>query len=441
MNKLKAFFAGAVSFLLIASILFASISQSFFASAKSIDTVYTAETSKSQASKSNSETSKSQTETKTSKSSTETKTSKSTASSTDAVDSNLAKNGRAAALMDFDTGTVVFEKNADEKYPIASMVKIMTLLLAFEDIADGKMTANTPINISENAASMGGSQAFLDANTQYKAGDLIKSIVVASANDSCVAMAEHMAGTVESFVARMNAKAASLGMKNTNFVNCTGLPAPNGYSTARDVSLMMRALLAHNEFYGYAGVWTFDFAHNSGRTTTLTNTNKLINAYKGCDGGKTGFTQEAHYCLAATAKRDNTRLISVVMGAKDSKLRNLDVSTLFNHGFGNYETRQFVFKDKPLENIIVKKSRQELLPIAPKDDYFYFTAKGKKPNVSHEVSVDQNFAPVAKGQKVGTLIVKQDDKLVQEIDLIATMNMDKVEFVDVLQKLAKVWFL
>ena len=391
MKKLKLIFAGTISFLLISSILFASFSQTF------------------------------------------------AMSPTTTIEQSMAKNAKAATLIDFDTGSIVFEKNVDAKYPIASMVKIMTLLLAFEQIESGLMSVNAPISISENAASMGGSQAFLDANTQYKAGDLLKSIVVASANDSCVALAEHIAGSVESFVQRMNERAAKLGMNNTNFVNCTGLPAPNGYSTARDVSLMMRQLLGHSGFFDYASVWTFDFAHNSGRTTTLTNTNKLINGYKGCDGGKTGFTQEASYCLAATAKRNNTRLISVVMGVKDSKLRNFEVSQLFNHGFGNFETRQFVFKDKPLQEITIKKARQPQLLVAPKDNFFYFTQKTKKPNINHEITLLQNVAPIKKGQKIGTLTLTQDSEPLKEIDMVATQDVAQQQFVDVLQKIAKQW--
>ncbi|MDR1138584.1 MAG: D-alanyl-D-alanine carboxypeptidase [Clostridiales bacterium] len=390
MNKLKVVFAGAISLLIVASMAFGSVSLSF---AKS----------KSQ------------------------------------LPQDLAKNAKSAVLVDYDTGTVVFDKNPDDRYPIASMVKIMTLLLVCQDIQDGLLTVNTDVAISENAASMGGSQAFLDANTQYKAGELVKSIVVASANDSCVALAEHLSGAVESFVSRMNAKAGELGMNNTNFVNCTGLPAPNGYSSAKDVSTMMRALLRHQLFYQYASVWTFDFAHNSGRTTTLTNTNKLINAYNGCDGGKTGFTQEAKYCLAATAKRGNTRLISVVIGENDSKVRNFEVSSLLNYGFGNYETRQLVFREQPIQDIVVNRARQPLLPVAAKDDYFCFGKKTARTNTTYQVNIEVDRAPISKGQKVGTLNIVQDGNVCAKLDLIATKDISQVEFVDILLQVAAEW--
>ncbi|MCL1945043.1 MAG: D-alanyl-D-alanine carboxypeptidase [Firmicutes bacterium] len=391
MKKIKVVFAGIISSLLILSILAISLSQSFALVAAPI------------------------------------------------TEEALSKNAKAATLIDFDTGTVVFEKNVNDKYPIASMVKIMTLLLIMENIEAGVLSPNTEIPISENASSMGGSQAFLDANTTYKAGELIKSIVVASANDSCVAMAEHIAGTVDGFVLRMNDKAKALGMENSNFVNCTGLPAPNGYSTAKDVSIMMRALLRHQLFFDYASVWTFDFAHNSGRTTTLTNTNKLINAYKGCDGGKTGFTQEARYCLAATAKRGNTRLIAVVIGENDSKVRNFEISNLLNHGFGNYETRQFVFKDIPLQEFVVQRARNPILAIAPKDDYFYFSQKTIKPKIDHNITINKDKAPILKGEIVGTLTLSKDGKHLKQIDMVATINIDEVQFVDILQQIAEKW--
>ena len=176
---------------------------------------------------------------------------------------NLKVNARSGLLMDYDTGTVVFEQNSKDRMPIASMVKIMTLLITFEEMENGNLTLDTDIVASENATSMGGSQAFLDTGSTYKLGELIKSIVVGSANDSCVAVAEHISGDVTSFVARMNEKAASLNMENTNFVNCTGLPAPNQYCCAHDVGIMTRAMLSHPEFYDFSTVWMFDFKHPS----------------------------------------------------------------------------------------------------------------------------------------------------------------------------------
>jgi D-alanyl-D-alanine carboxypeptidase (penicillin-binding protein 5/6) len=352
---------------------------------------------------------------------------------------NLAKNAKAATLIDFDTGTVVFEKHATDRRPIASMVKIMTLLLVFEKIDAGDLSIYTDVVVTDNAASMGGSQAFLDANTKYKAGELIKSIVVASANDACVALAEHIAGSVEGFVAMMNKRAIELGIKDTNFENCTGLPSSNGYSCAKDVAVMTRELLKHRLFFNYSTVWMFDFAHNSGRTTTLTNTNKLIKGYSGCDGGKTGFTKEAMYCLSVTAKRVATRFIAVVLGVKDSKLRNFEVSTMLNYGFGNFETRQYVYKDQAIKELPVKRGKVETVPIAPADDYYYFSTKTKKQNIGHQVTLDDISAPIQKGQRVGKLTLKLDEKPLAEINLVATSSIDELGFLDILNRIFRAW--
>ena len=220
--------------------------------------------------------------------------------------------GKSGFLVDVATGTVLYSRNEKERLPIASMVKIMTALLTLEEVDSGRLALDDDVRISENAASMGGSQVFLDAGTTHKAGDLLKTVIVASANDSCVALAEHIDGCVEGFVARMNAKAKQLGMTDTVFKNCTGLPAAESFSSARDVSIMFRELIKHPVFFEYARVWLEDYKHPDGRTTTITNTNKLVRFYEGCDGGKTGFTSEAKFCLCATAKKNGMRVVAVV---------------------------------------------------------------------------------------------------------------------------------
>ena len=239
---------------------------------------------------------------------------------TSAAGAEINVAARAAMLLDCDSGSVVYAQNETLRTPIASMVKIMTLDIAFDELEAGRLDCSEMISVSENASGMGGSQAFLRAYGKYDAGELLRSIVVASANDSCVAIAERIAGTVDAFVARMNDKAKALGMSDTAFVNCTGLPAEGQYSCAKDVAVMSRELFSHRKFFEYAGTWMYDFRHPDGATTLLTNTNKLIKSYTGCDGGKTGFTGEAMSCLSATAKRGNTRLISIVLGAADGPL-------------------------------------------------------------------------------------------------------------------------
>lgn len=345
-----------------------------------------------------------------------------------------------ALLMDYNTGAVLYEKNAQERRPIASMVKIMTLLLTFEDIDAGKLHYDDDIMASENAASMGGSQAFLDANNTYKLNELIKSIVVASANDSCVAVAENSAGSVENFVERMNGKAQELGLSNTYFVNCTGLPAPNQYSCAADVAVMTRELISHKDFFNFSKIWMFDFVHPSGRVTGLSNTNKLLKAYEGCDGGKTGFTSEALSCLSATAKRGDTRLISVIVGAPNSKERNKEVAELLNYGFANYETKQLVFGGIELENEIeISGGKEKTIKAAPAKDFFYLVEKGNKPDVKIETVVDKTSAPVAQGEAIGKITVSVDGKAVGEVELVSCASVKKLGYMDVVDDMIHNW--
>lgn len=346
----------------------------------------------------------------------------------------------SAVLTDVSGNSVLYEKNADDKRPIASMVKIMALNVIFDEVNAGNLSLDEGITASENASSMGGSQAFLDAHNTYNAGELVKSIVVASANDSCVAMAERISFSVEGFVSRMNAKAAELGMTNTNFVNCTGLPAPNQYSTARDVSKMFARLIKNPKFFEYAGEWMYDFAHPSGRKTTLTNTNKLVRFYEGCDGGKTGFTNEAMSCLAATASRGGSRFISVVMGAADSKKRNAQVCKLFDYGFAGWEVRQHVHKGINLEQTFaVSKSKEKEITAAPADDYFRLIKRGDGAETGLNIVMNELSAPIAIGDVVGRVTVTKGAEELASIDLVATSAANALTYNDILGGIINNW--
>ena len=248
----------------------------------------------------------------------------------------LSVKSKSAYLMDYKTKTVIYEKNELEHLPIASMCKVMTLLLCFDEIDNGNIKYDEKITISENSAGMGGSQVFLEKDGEYIVGELIKSIVVASANDACVAMAERIAGSQANFVDKMNEKASELGMNNTVFVNCTGLPQAGQYSCARDVGVMFSKLLEHKDYYKFSKIWTDVVMHPNDRKTEISNTNKLIRFYKGCDSGKTGYTNEAGHCLTASAVRNDMRLVGVVICASNSKERFSDVSNMFNYGFDNF---------------------------------------------------------------------------------------------------------
>lgn len=352
----------------------------------------------------------------------------------------VSYNCKAALLMDADTGKTVFQKNQTERLQIASMVKIMTLNLIFEEIESGNINYDTEVIASQYSTSMGGSQAFLDANNSYKASELIKSIIVGSANDSCVAMAEHISGSVSAFVGRMNDKAEKLGMKNTYFVNCTGLPAPNQYSCAEDVAIMTRELIKHKGFFDFSKIWMFDFVHPSGRVTQLSNTNKLVRFYDGCDGGKTGFTSEALSCLSATAKRGDTRLLCVVIGAPDSKTRNAEVSKLLNYGFANFETKTFMRGGEVLEDRInVTNGKQQDVGCVVGQDVVLFGKKGEFKDCVVEKEFYDCSAPLRAGDKIGELKVLKDGELLASSDILADNDVDKKGFMDIVDEMIDKW--
>lgn len=349
-------------------------------------------------------------------------------------------NARSAILVDADSGSVVYSKEECKRLQIASMVKIMTLNLVFEEIDKGTLTYDTDIVASANATAMGGSQAYLDTNSVYKAGELIKSVIVASANDSCVALAEHISGSVPAFVDRMNESATMMGLENTVFVNCTGLPAPNQYSCAQDVAKMFGRLIKHNVFFGYAGEWMYDFVHPSGRSTTLTNTNKLVRFYDGCDGGKTGFTSEALSCLAATAKRGETRFICVVIGADNAKIRNAEVSKLLNYGFGAFETKRFIAKDCKLdEKIEVSGGKVRELTLSAGDDITAFVPKGEEGDFTLEKKFFDVNAPVRRGDVVGKIELVKNGEIIDFCNIIADYDIDKKDFMDFVKDITEKW--
>ncbi len=330
---------------------------------------------------------------------------------------------KAAYVCEAESGTAVAAQRETERLPIASMCKIMTLLLAFEAADAGELSLEESVAVSEHAAGMGGSQVFLDAGLSYPAGELLKSIAVCSANDSCVAISERIAGSEEAFVERMNERARELGAENTLFANCTGLPREPQYSCAKDVALMLRELLKHEPFFDYAGIRLEDFRHPDGRVTTMTNTNKLLRKLEGCDGGKTGFTQEAGFCLAATAKRGETRLVCVVIGAESSDARFECTARLLNETFATHERRVVAAADRPMENALsVRGSRSDQIGYAPERSLGIFVKKGEKADVRTELILPADVrAPVMRGDRVGEAVLLRDGV---EIDRCALISLD-----------------
>jgi D-alanyl-D-alanine carboxypeptidase (penicillin-binding protein 5/6) len=290
---------------------------------------------------------------------------------------------------------------------------------------------------------MGGSQVFLEANAKYSVRELIKSIAVCSANDSCVAIAERIAGSEEIFVDKMNDKAKELGAKDTLFANCTGLPKEPQYSCAKDVALMLKSLINHKDYYQFGQVWMDKFQHPKGRVTEISNTNKLIKSYDGCDGGKTGFTNQAGFCLAATAKRNDVRIISVVIGEKDSKTRFNDVRSSFDYSFANYLSKLVLDSKNPLEESArVLGGKKKELSVKPLRDSKIFT----KRNVNEEYTTQTFYkkalkAPIKYGDEVGEIIVFKNGVEFDRVPLIANESVEKAGIFDRFRDVAKDWFI
>lgn len=344
--------------------------------------------------------------------------------------------GKSAYLVDAATGTALYAKNENERLPIASMVKIMTALLVLEAAGRGEISLDEEVYVSENAASMGGSQIFLDAGSKHKASDLLKSVIVASANDSCVALAERVSGSVEGFVNDMNARAAEFGMSNTNFVNCTGLPAAEGFSTAKDVSVMFREVIKHPTYFEYAGVWTEDYVHPSGRTTNMTNTNKLVRFYNGCDGGKTGFTSEAKFCLSATAQRDGMRTVAVVIGADSSKGRFNAVSEMFNYAFGNFKTTTLASAGEALGEVKVSGGKVRNVPFTVAEDVASLSRRTDKTEVELRYELPEKVkAPIRQGDVVGKGYVVRGGEVEREFDLVAAEDVKRANLWDIIKRI------
>lgn len=352
----------------------------------------------------------------------------------------LHTRGKSAYMMDFSTKTPMYAYNEKERLPIASMCKIMTLLLSFDAIEEGNLDIHEEICVSERAASMGGSQVFLEANAKYSVYNLIKSIVVCSANDSCVAMAERIAGSEALFVDKMNDKAQEIGAEDTLFANCTGLPKEPQYSCAKDVAIMLRSLLEHEKYYEFGKVWMDKFEHPKGRYTEISNTNKLVRFYDGCDGGKTGFTNEAGFCLAATAKRNDLRIISVVIGEETSSNRFDDVRTMFDYAFANYTNALVAEENTAIEQLLpVSGGKEKTVNVCPSRSMYSLQKRGETSKYQVEAHFDRTAAPIEKGERVGEMILFREGVEVDRVDLLAMESVRKANIFDRLQEIARNW--
>ena len=348
----------------------------------------------------------------------------------------LSVSSKSAILMDVGSGQILYEKNAHDKLPPASVTKVMTMLLICEALDSGKITLDDSVQISENAASMGGSQIFLEAGEVQKVDTLLKGIAVASANDGCVAMAEYIGGSVESFVDMMNAKAKELNMKDTNFVNTNGLPVDNHYTSAHDIAIMSRELLKHDVISKYLTTWMDQVVVGKKQITVgLANTNKLIKHYQGATGVKTGFTQQAKYCLSASAKRGDTHLVAVTLGAETSPERFKDATSLLNFGFANYESVKLCSKNDNIATLTLDKADEQKINLVAKEDLSVLIKKGGNKDFTRKIKVNENpTIPIKKGTSLGYVEVYQGKTLVGKVDLVNTKDIQKASYLQMLQR-------
>ncbi len=340
---------------------------------------------------------------------------------------------KAAVVMDAATGKVIYALNADKKLPPASVTKIMTMLLAMEAVDSGKITLDDEVVISDNAASMGGSQMYMEPGETHTVEQLLEGIAMVSANDGCVALAEYIAGSTDIFVEKMNKKAQELGMENTSFINTNGLPVKEHYTSAYDIAIMSKELLKHEKIKKWCTKWQDTIKVGlPGRETEfgLTNTNRLIKTYSGANGIKTGFTQEAGYCLSASATRGKTTLIAVVLGAATSKERNAQVAKLLDYGFSSYETVEIFPEGEEVKKISADGGEPEQFEAVTAEAAAAFVKKGDKDKVTWKTVTDKNIKlTLKKGDAVGRVDIYYDGKKTGSCVLVSDRDVNKAGFI------------
>ncbi|OIJ10726.1 D-alanyl-D-alanine carboxypeptidase [Anaerobacillus alkalilacustris] len=334
---------------------------------------------------------------------------------------NLAKQSSSAILMERDTGTILFEKNSNEKLAPASMTKIMTMLLIMEALDQGKITLDEKVRTSERAASMGGSQIFLEVGEEMTVEEMLKGIAIASGNDASVAMAEHLAGSEENFISMMNDKAKELGLTNTNFMNSNGLPAENHYTTAYDLAVISKELLKYENVLTYTSLYEDYLRQDTDKKFWLVNTNKLVKFYPGVDGLKTGYTREAKYCLTVTAKKNDMRVIAVIMGAQTPKERNRQITEMLDYAFSQYMTHKLYDRGHKITESKVSKGQEPFVEVVTSESVSVLTKKGENiDDVEEKIDLDNDLkAPIKKGDQVGLLRLEKGGTVLVEVPLIA----------------------
>lgn len=348
----------------------------------------------------------------------------------EAKSSGMNIEAKSALLIEPTTGKIVYEKNPDEKFAPASVTKIMTMLLTMEAIDNGKIKLEDKVTCSENAKKMGGSTMLLDTGEIRTVEELLKGVAIASGNDAAVALAEYLSGTESDFVVLMNKRAEELGMKNTTFKNCNGLPAEGHLSTARDISLMSIELLKHPIVLKYTGTYMDSISEGRKSPIELVNHNKLVRFFEGCDGLKTGFTNEAKYCISATASRNNVRMLTIIMGAPTYKIRNRDAGILLNHGFSKYEGKKILAKDEDVEKVSMDKQTDRFFIAKAKEDLTAVLPKGSNKELTKKLAIEELKSKYKMGDIVGKCEVYLGDEKVGEVDVYVDRDIEKGNLFD-----------
>lgn len=345
---------------------------------------------------------------------------------------DLAPNAKSAIMIEASTGEILFQKNKDEKLAPASMTKMMSMLLIMEEIENGNLKWNEMITTSEKASSMGGSQIFLKVGEKMTVEDLLKGVAIASGNDAVVALAERVSGSEEQFVKRMNTRAKELGLKNTNFINATGLTADNHYSSAYDMSLIAKELVKHEKILEFTSTYEDYLRKDTKSPFWLVNTNRLVRFKEGVDGLKTGFTDEAGYCLTATMKKDNMRLITVVMKEENTSKRSADTTKMLDYGFNIYMVQTILDEKTTIEKKKVELGKTLTTEIVPKENITILNKKSDdQKNITYKTNINKIIAPVKKGDKVGTIDIIEDNNIISTIDATVKEDISKANILTI----------
>ncbi|MFQ9977094.1 D-alanyl-D-alanine carboxypeptidase family protein [Clostridium cadaveris] len=337
---------------------------------------------------------------------------------------------KSAILLEPTSGEILYEKNSKEKFAPASVTKVMTMLLTMEAVDSGKIKLSDKVTCSENAKKMGGSTMLLDTGEVRTVEELLKGVGIASGNDAAVALAEYLGGSEDAFVVMMNTRAKELGMNDTTFKNCNGLPAEGHVSTANDISIMSRELLKHPTILKYTGTYMETISEGRNSPIELVNHNKLVRFFKGCDGLKTGYTEEAKYCISATSVREGVRVLAVIMGAPSYKIRNRDASMLMNYGFSKFYSKKIVSKDDDVEKIFLDRYKDKFFIAKAAEDLSVTLSKGKEVEITPQLILDENKKSFKEGEIIGTCKYYSGENLIGEVKIYSDRDVKKGTFFD-----------